>query len=263
MKFPFFTVIIATHKRPKLLERAIYSVLNQTYKNNNFIVVSDIIDEPTFTLVSELLRPNDLFVQRNGLPGPSQSRNTALELADGTHVVFLDDDDAFHPHFLKNVSEKIQTHNIKGIIYTNAEVCDLSKNNGMQKIDFSLNSDEDLFVKNFLPNNCVIYPTTTAKNIKFDLLLAYEDWDYLLSAITANEIEHIPIDGPIIFKNSDEDEKPRGEKNNSSLVECYLNVYTKHSNVKKEILQKRIELFKSINLDLEVLLKGELNKNAS
>jgi glycosyltransferase involved in cell wall biosynthesis len=254
MNNPFFSIIIATHKRSNLLERSIQSVVNQSYKLNNFIVVSDIDDLDSFLVSNNLLRSGDLFIQRSGVLGPAESRNLALDLAKGTHVIFLDDDDAFRPDFLTNLTENISIGNTNKIYYVNSELIDFSTNLEAHTIDFCNHSVENLWVKNFLPNNSIIYPASIAKKIKFENDIAYEDWDYLLSAMNLCELEYIPILGPIIFKNSDINSKPRGESNNNKLIECYAKIYKRHPSINTLIANKRKELFDSIGINLDTIL---------
>ena len=99
---PPFTVIIATHDRPVLLRRAIASVKDQGSGLAHLVVVSDSRCERTFQLATSLLDDGDRFVQRAGAPGPAESRNVALRLAEGRFVLFLDDDDALPPRFLQD-----------------------------------------------------------------------------------------------------------------------------------------------------------------
>lgn len=105
---PLVSVIIPTFKRPKLLERAITSVLNQTYSNIEIIVVDDAQDSATSELVSSMNNVKLLINESNR--GGCYSRNIGLKESKGEYVNFLDDDDILYPkkiemqigHFLKN-----------------------------------------------------------------------------------------------------------------------------------------------------------------
>ena len=90
-----FSLIIPTHKRPRLLTRALTSIERQSV-SAEVIVVSDVVDRETDHVCSALLEQRDIYIRRNGLPGPSASRNLALSVASGRYVLFLDDDDALH-----------------------------------------------------------------------------------------------------------------------------------------------------------------------
>lgn len=98
---PLVTVVIPTYSRPTNLLRAISSVLNQTYKEIEIIVVDDngidtSCQKDTRKVLQDLIQesrityiPHD--VNKNG----SAARNTGLEQAKGAYICFLDDDDIY------------------------------------------------------------------------------------------------------------------------------------------------------------------------
>lgn len=97
------TVVIPTYSRPVNLMRAIKSVLNQTYKNIEIIVVDDNgLDtdqqRSTYRMIEELVVNKTIkyiahTVNKNG----SAARNTGLDAAKGKFICFLDDDDIYLP----------------------------------------------------------------------------------------------------------------------------------------------------------------------
>jgi glycosyltransferase involved in cell wall biosynthesis len=105
---PLVTVCIGTYNRGKLLtERAIPSVLNQTYRNIELLVIGDGCSDDTPRLVGEIRDPRLNFVnlpERGRYPGNPMLRwcvagtvpaNHALALAQGDFITHLDDDDEF------------------------------------------------------------------------------------------------------------------------------------------------------------------------
>ena len=100
---PLVSVIIPTYSRPDNIVRAINSVLAQTYKNIEIIVVDDNGEGTPHQIETEkVLREyidNDKItyikheVNKNG----SAARNTGFRLSCGEYINFLDDDDVFAP----------------------------------------------------------------------------------------------------------------------------------------------------------------------
>ena len=93
------SVVIPTHERPDLLERAVASLLAQTHRELECIVVDDASSPPTGRLL-ERLASGDARLRwlRHDRPrGASAARNTGLAAARGRHVAFLDDDDYWLP----------------------------------------------------------------------------------------------------------------------------------------------------------------------
>lgn len=92
------TIIIPTHDRPELLERAVASALAQTVRDLQVVVVDDGSAEPV-----RFERPDPrLLVLRNPKAlGASASRNLGLEVAAGRWVTFTDDDDELLPDMVQ------------------------------------------------------------------------------------------------------------------------------------------------------------------
>lgn len=108
------SVIITTYKRPiEILERALRSVINQSYKSTEIIIVDDnpessnlinSIKEITKLLEYEKIR----YVKHSINLGACAARNTGIKLAKGNYIAFLDDDDEWLPLKLEQQYKKIQ-----------------------------------------------------------------------------------------------------------------------------------------------------------
>lgn len=95
---PLVSVVMPTYRRDDTLARAIKSVLNQTYRNIEIIIVNDNGDDGPYTpRVREIvgsfadakIRLLELDVHKNG----AFARNRGVEVSGGEFVAFLDDDD--------------------------------------------------------------------------------------------------------------------------------------------------------------------------
>jgi glycosyltransferase involved in cell wall biosynthesis len=253
-----YSVIIATHNRPTLVQRAVQSVRKQTHASCQLLVVSDMDDPLTYAATTELLGPHDFFVQRKGKPGPAESRNIALQIAAGNHITFLDDDDAFRPDFLEQVTRQITGKSTDAIYYTNFEVIDAQAQSEPTAVDLGPFAVSQVWTKNFIPNNCAIYPGKVLRKIRYDQDIAYEDWDFLLAAHRTNPLVHLPVFGPIIYKNTNTGQAHRGDENTSALLNCYLKVYAKHPPLTAEVADQRRALFASIDLDIDTLVNNSV-----
>jgi len=97
------SVIIITYKRPlKIIQRAINSVLNQTYKNLQIIIVNDCPEDVdgVIAIKSLLCEINDRrieYVVHEKNMGACRARNTGILCAKGEYVALLDDDDEWLP----------------------------------------------------------------------------------------------------------------------------------------------------------------------
>ena len=106
-KDPLISVYIPTYNRAKILmERAVPSVLKQTYRNFELIVVGDHCTDKTEELVSKIKDPRIRFynipkrgyrypetAENHWLVGPVTAANTALTMIQGKWIARIDDDD--------------------------------------------------------------------------------------------------------------------------------------------------------------------------
>ena len=111
------SVIIPTHNRIDLLKRAIYSALNQTYKNIEIIVVDDQSIDGTNDYVSTIQDKKIKYIRNEKHLHVSQSRNIGINHARGEFIAFLDDDDEWLP---KKLEKQLPLfNNIRvGIVYS-------------------------------------------------------------------------------------------------------------------------------------------------
>lgn len=101
-------VIIPTYKRPTFLARAVNSVLSQTYKEINVVVVDDNTEGDEFRKETEKLMArfsgNDkvIYLKHEKNKNGAAARNTGIKYSTAEFIAFLDDDDFFLPNKIKN-----------------------------------------------------------------------------------------------------------------------------------------------------------------
>ena len=98
MEKKLITVIITTYNRSRDIERAINSVLNQTYKKIELIVVDDNANNPEEREKTEQIvkkYENVKLIKNEKNLGGALSRNVGIKNAKGEFIAFLDDDDVY------------------------------------------------------------------------------------------------------------------------------------------------------------------------
>jgi Glycosyl transferase family 2 len=108
MSLPTVSVILPTYQRRELVQRAVASVLAQTYRDFELIVVDDGSTDGT----GEALAPLGDAIRYTWQPnrGPAAARNAGLRLARGSIVAFLDSDDRWLPDHLETVVAMLEGH---------------------------------------------------------------------------------------------------------------------------------------------------------
>lgn len=105
MSSPEVSVVIPTYNRPRLLSRAIESVLNQTYTNFECIVVDDASPTDSSSVVTGFDDDRLKYFEHEINQGASAARNTGIGNAHGEYIAFLDDDDEWLPTKLEKQVE--------------------------------------------------------------------------------------------------------------------------------------------------------------
>jgi glycosyltransferase involved in cell wall biosynthesis len=90
---PLVSVVIPTCNRSGLLQRAIASVLQQTYQHLEVIVVDDASTDDTRKVVESFNDRRIRYVHHATNRGGAATRNTGIKAATGKYIAFLDDDD--------------------------------------------------------------------------------------------------------------------------------------------------------------------------
>lgn len=118
---PLVSVCVATYNRGELLvERCIKSIIAQTYKNLEIIVVGDCCTDDTAARVAQIADTRLIFhnlERRGSYPNQAEQRwmvagstpmNYALQLAQGDFITHLDDDDCYVPDRIEKLTAFIQ-----------------------------------------------------------------------------------------------------------------------------------------------------------
>ena len=103
---PFVSVIIPTYNREKIISDSISSVLNQTYKNFELIIVDDCSTDNTVDVVKKINDPRIVILRQPKNMGACAARNRGIEESRGSIIAFQDSDDLWNERKLeRQISE--------------------------------------------------------------------------------------------------------------------------------------------------------------
>lgn len=196
---PLVTVIVPTFNRWDLLPDALRSLQAQTYPAWEAVVVNDGGEPPRGEAVRLFDDPRIRYVEHPRNRGLAQARNTALSLAAGEWIAYLDDDDVFHPDHLEAAVGALLSHDWD-VAYTDVcrATCEVSGGacRVLRTEDLALPEfDPEAFWRgNFIPVLCVVHRRSCLDRTGlFDpRLRILEDWDLWLRMSECYWFHHIP-----------------------------------------------------------------------
>jgi len=234
------SVIIPTHNRNHLLNRAIQSVQNQTFKDYEIVVVDDTWE--TIKISNDY--PTVRFLHIPETPYPAISRNMGIKVSTGKYIAFLDDDDIWYPEKLQKQTDILENFPEIGLVCSNGNVGkDLYiKRNVTPKFDMLPQEIMGDFV---VTSSCIIRRDLLEKTGLYNPLPLCEDYDFSMrfAAVTQIYYDPEPLFEYTVSENSIQ------KRNRGSFVNYHKNVIIVMKN-----LQKFLEMNNLEKLDTSILI---------
>lgn len=129
---PFFSIVIPTYNRAKIISETIASITQQTFTNWECIVVDDGSTDNTHAVVQGIARKDrrvKYIYQKNA--ERSAARNNGAGNSKGQYICFLDSDDRYAPNYLERLHLFLQERDFPVALVV---ACFKTSNNGIEKI---------------------------------------------------------------------------------------------------------------------------------
>jgi glycosyltransferase involved in cell wall biosynthesis len=188
MNKPFFSIVIPTYNRAKLLKRCLNSIESQTYTKWEAIIVDNFSEDNTEEIVMSYKDDRIKFVKNHNYGVIAVSRNKALDIACGKFVCFLDSDDAWLPNKLESILPYLSEYDI---IYHGLKM-NIQKAHPFQRMNIYYYEIKEPSVSYVIKRGDPICPSCACVsrdfigNIRFDEskeFIAVEDYDFFLQLI--------------------------------------------------------------------------------
>ena len=216
------SVIMPYFKKKEYVERSILSVINQTYKNLELILIYDDESMDDFEYISNICGKfkNIKIIKNIKNLGAGESRNIGIKSATGDLVAFIDADDYWYEEKLEKQINFLQKNNYKFIFCNyikktqNKEkeiVCDkryLTYSNLLKSCDIGLSRvliETNLIKENLFPNlktkeDYVVWLQITKKEIQaYCLNEILVIWNNSKNSLSSNIIQKI-LDGYKVYR---------------------------------------------------------------
>jgi glycosyltransferase involved in cell wall biosynthesis len=199
---PRISVIIPTYNRADLLGDAIASVLAQTYQELEVIVADDGSTDNTASVVANF-GSQVRFLNLPHRGQPAAPRNSALAVATGDYISFLDSDDLYLPHKLALQVPVLDANPTVGLVYSNGHFFVERPDEAIGYVQDGLPTPSgdifaDLLRGNFLTPGVVLIRRSCLESVggfnEDPALLVSEDYELWLRLAMQTEIVYVPGD---------------------------------------------------------------------
>ena len=197
---PVVSVLIPTFNRPRYFREALASVLHQSYRNLQVIVIND-GGENVSDIVNSFGDERLIFIDRKENRGKAHSLNEALARAEGKYVAYLDDDDLYYSNHIETLVDALENQSDCQVAYSDlykvyCKVCHDGSRKVLSKV-VEVSRDFDRFFMLYynhvlhvsLMHRRELLEKTGLYNEDINVLI---DWDMTRRLVFFSDFHHVP-----------------------------------------------------------------------
>ena len=228
---PLISVIIPCYNYAKYLPEAVESVIAQTYKNFEIIIINDGSTDNTKEVAEDLIRKNPnhkiKFIDQPNSGKPAIARNNGISSAAGSYILPLDADDKLPADALENyVRAALNAVSDNVVVYGwmqrfgNSSDC-------WKTVPFESNR---LLRRTLIPSSSFFHRSVWEKYEGYATNVGYEDWDFWIGA-AENGALFIHLPQVVMFHRETENLSQQGidrkkhELNVAGIISNHPNIY--------------------------------------
>jgi glycosyltransferase involved in cell wall biosynthesis len=191
---PLVSIIIPTHNRADLICRTIESVLHQTYKYIELIIVDDNSTDNTKEIVAQYKDERIKYIKHDLNRGAPAARNTGIKASKGQFIGLLDDDDEWLPDKLEKQLKCFDSSRDIGLVYAGYEIIN-AKGEASKRI---VPTKRGYIFYDLLKLNVIGSPTNLIRRECFEKVgfcdesfISCQDWDLWIRISREYKIEYM------------------------------------------------------------------------
>ncbi len=252
--FPLVSIIVPVYNVEKYLDKCMVSILCQSYKNIEVIIVNDGSTDKSLNICNKWKEKDsriEIFSQPN--KGLSSARNKGLKYAKGEYVLFVDSDDWISINMVDKMVNTFRINKADMVVcqfvrcfadsrmevsfYSNNEKMELSKSQMLV----------ELFKDNMITNHVwrKMYKRSLLPEVPFEVGKKFEDILFMPDAVRECK-KIVLLNDPLYFY--------REERPNSIMSEVTLSNLKDHYYALRKAYSKSLEIDPSINSQIQIPL---------
>lgn len=204
-KDPLISIIIPSYNHIRYVQKSIESVINQTYKNIELIIIDDGSDDGSFELIDNLSKIHSFKCISQKNMGICKTLNRGIrEFSRGELICILASDDFFHPEKIHHQILAFQSNPKSEFCYTQAFEFEDDEENIIRTFpikNFSGNVLNKIALRQPYAAGSIMFSRNLYDEVGgFDENLKYEDWDFSIRC--AAKTEFIGVQLPLFYYRS-------------------------------------------------------------
>ncbi len=233
---PVVTVLVPTFNRRRYLAGALASVVRQSYRSLQIIVIND-GGEDVRDIVNSFGDERLIFIDRKENRGKAFSLNEALAQAKGKYVAYLDDDDLYYPNHIETLVTALENNSDCQVAYSDlykvyCKVCPDGSRQVLSKV-VEISRDFDRFF--MLYWNHVLHVSLVHRRDLLDKTGLYNedinvliDWDMTRRLVFFSDFHHVPEITGEFYQPADDCDRisVQRRKNNKEYTKNILTIRT-------------------------------------
>ena len=240
------SVIVPVYNVEKFIDKCLNSLVNQTLKEIEIIVVNDGTKDNSQKIIDKYVKkyPDKIksYIKENG--GQGSARNYGLEKANGEYIGYVDSDDFVEKDMYKKLYNKAKENNYDIVVCGNYNVSEDYQNKNIDTFINNYNTDlENIFFGKMAVWNKIYKRDILIKNkLEFKEKVWYEDLAFTLKAImNSNTFAFIdePLYDYLIREGSTMNNS--NVKRNLEILEAFNDILSYIQHNKKEEYFSKIE----------------------
>ena len=190
------SIIIPTYNRERLINRSLYSVLNQTYKYIEIIVIDDCSTDNTQKVVHNIKTKRIRYIKLEKKKGAAYARNLGIKISKGKYIAFQDSDDVYYYNKLERQIQNLRINKsnfdfCKINIYINNTYNYTIPSNKREKNIIKGEIINELCKGNFISTQSILVEKNIIKQYLFDNNLPrFQDYDLVLRMIPKVKVSY-------------------------------------------------------------------------
>lgn len=188
-KFFSIDIIMPNYNKANYLVDSIDSVINQTLKNWNLLIVDDHSSDNSLEIINKYTKyPNVNIIKLKKNKGPAFCRNLGMRLSNSKYISFIDSDDTWN---IKKLEKQISFMEDNNFIFTYTDYTPFFEINRIKKIKKSTSLAESFNFETFTRNSSIntttmIISRSILKNHRFKKIKLLEDYIFKCELLKNN-----------------------------------------------------------------------------